>query len=55
MEVKTRQEMIEELEELHKQQRAWQRAVEGETLNYEAIAKLTDKQLSFIIEKLKLS
>lgn len=55
MRTETRQKLIAALEELHKQQRGWQRAVEGETLNYDAIAKLTDEQLSAIIEELKQS
>lgn len=50
----TRQELIAELETLHRQQRGWQRAVSGETLDYDVIAKLSDKQLSDIITRLKL-
>ena len=48
-----RQELINELERLHKEQRGWQRMVNDERLNYEAIAKIPTHELEKIVESLK--
>lgn len=48
-----RQEIINELERLHREQRGWQRIVNNERLNYEAIAKIPTGELEKIVEKLK--
>lgn len=49
----SRQELINELERLHKEQRGWQRMVNDEMLNYEAIAKIPTPELEKIVESLK--
>ena len=48
-----RQNLIRELEKLHREQRGWQRMVNDEELNYEAIDKLTTDELESIVNELK--
>ena len=48
-----RQNLIAELERLHREQRGWQRTVEGETLDYEAIAQIPTDELEKIVEELR--
>ena len=48
-----RQELIRELERLHREQRGWQRAVNNETLDYEAIEKISTEMLEKIVEELR--
>ena len=48
-----RQNLIAELERLHREQRGWQITVEGETLNYEFIAQIPTDELEKIVEGLK--
>jgi len=47
-----RQELIRKLEKLHKEQRGWQRLVNDEELNYEAIEKIPTDELEKIVENL---
>ena len=47
-----RQELITKLEKLHREQRGWQRTVNDETLDYEAIAKIPTDELEQIVERL---
>ena len=47
-----RQELINKLEKLHKEQRGWQRTVNDEVLDYEAIAKIPTDELEKIVENL---
>ena len=47
-----RQELIRKLEKLHKEQRGWQRLVNDEELNYEAIDKIPTDELEKIVENL---
>lgn len=49
----TRQELIKELERLHREQRGWQRMVNDERLDYDAIAKIPTDKLEKIVESLK--
>ena len=48
-----RQNLIEELGRLHREQRGWQRVVGGEELNYEVIAQIPTDELEDIVEGLK--
>ncbi len=48
-----REKLVEELEVLHKQQRGWQRMVNDEALDYEAIAKIPLDKLESIVETLR--
>lgn len=48
-----RQELINELEILHREQRGWQRMVNDERLDYDAIAKIPTDELEKIVESLK--
>lgn len=48
-----RNELYQELEDLHKQQRGWQRLVKDEELDYNELNKLSIFELSLIIELLK--
>ena len=52
-ELEKRQGLITELERLHRAQRGWQRTVEGETLDYEAIAKIPTNELERIVNELR--
>ena len=47
-----RQELIAKLEKLHREQRGWQRIVNDEELDYEAIAKIPTDELKEIVERL---
>ena len=47
-----RQELIRKLEKLHKEQRGWQRLVNDEELNYEAIEKIPTDELEKIVKNL---
>ena len=47
-----RQTSITKLEKLHKEQRGWQRTVNDETLDYDAIAKIPTDELEKIVENL---
>ena len=46
-----RQELINKLEELHRKQRGWQRMVNDEELDYEAIANIPTNELEKIVDK----
>lgn len=48
-----RQRLIRELEKLHREQRAWQRMVNDEELNYEVIERLTTDELEKIVAELR--
>lgn len=48
-----RQELTRELERLHREQRGWQRMVNDEELDYEAIEKIPTEQLEKIVETLR--
>ena len=48
-----RQNVIAELERLHREQRGWQITVEGETLDYEAISQIPTDELIKIVEGLR--
>lgn len=50
---KKRQKLIWELEELHRKQRGWQRAVHDEELDYEAIEKIPTDELEKIVSMLR--
>lgn len=47
-----RQKLIRKLEKLHKEQRGWQRLINDEELNYEAIDKIPTDELEKIVEDL---
>ena len=47
-----RQELINELEKLHREQRSWQRTIDDEELDYNAIAKIPTDELEKIVENL---
>lgn len=47
-----RQELINKLEKLHREQRGWQRMVNDEELDYDAIAKIPTNELEKIVENL---
>lgn len=47
-----RQELINKLEKLHREQRGWQRTVNDEELDYDAIAKIPTDELEKIVENL---
>ena len=47
-----RQELIIKLEKLHREQRGWQRTVNDEELDYEAIAKIPTDELEEIVDRL---
>lgn len=47
-----RQELINTLERLHKEQRGWQRMVNDEELDYDAIAKIPTDELEKIVNEL---
>ena len=47
-----RQKLITKLEKLHREQRGWQRMVNDEELNYDAIAKIPTDELEKIVESL---
>lgn len=48
-----RQELIRELEKLHREQRGWQRMVNDEELNYEAIEKIPTDELEKIVDEIR--
>lgn len=48
-----RKELYAQLEELHKQQRGWQRLVEDEQLDYKILDKMSIEQLEEVIEKIQ--
>ena len=48
-----RQNLIEELERLHREQRGWQRLVNDEVLNYDVIAQIPTDELEKIVEGLR--
>lgn len=50
---KRRQELIHELEKLHRAQRGWQRLVNGEELDYEVIEKIPLAELEQIVAQLR--
>lgn len=52
-ELKKRQKLIRELEQLHRQQRGWQRAVHDEELDYEAIEQIPVDELEKIVSELR--
>ena len=47
-----RQELINTLEKLHREQRGWQRTVNDEELDYDVIAKISTDELEKIVESL---
>lgn len=47
-----RQKLINTLEKLHREQRGWQRTVNDEELDYDAIAKISTDELEKIVESL---
>ena len=51
--LKKRQDLIRELERLHREQRGWQRMVNDEELNYEVIDKTPTDELERLVELLK--
>ena len=52
-ELEKRQNLIAELERLHREQRGWQRLVEDERLDYDVIAKIPTSDLEKIVEGLR--
>lgn len=48
-----RENLIHELEKLHKEQRGWQRMVHDEELDYEAIEKIPTEELAEIVENIR--
>ena len=48
-----RQKLIRELEQLHKEQRGWQRMVYDEELDYETIEKIPTNELEKIVSELQ--
>lgn len=48
-----RQNLIAELEKLHREQRGWQRLTEDEKLDYDVIAKIPTEKLEKIVEELR--
>ena len=52
-ELEKRQNLIAELERLHREQRGWQRLVEDERLDYDVIAKIPTDDLEKIVEGLR--
>lgn len=51
--LRKRQDLIRELEKLHKEQRGWQRVVNDEELDYEAIEKIPTEELEKYVESLR--
>lgn len=51
---KERYELYLELENLHRQQRGWQRLVNDERLDYEILDKMSIEDLKNVIDKIKL-
>lgn len=51
---KERYELYLELENLHRQQRGWQRLVNDEQLDYEILDKMSIEDLKNVIDKIKL-
>lgn len=51
--LRIRQDLIRELENLHKEHRGWQRMVNDEELNYEAIDNIPTEELKALVESLR--
>ena len=49
----TKDQIIEELKRLHKEQRAWQRLVNDEQLDIEYLKSLTLEQLQMILKSVQ--
>ena len=52
-ELNKRQNLIAELERLHREQRGWQRLVEDERLDYSVISQIPTDELEKIVEGLR--
>lgn len=48
-----RRKLYNELEQLHKQQRGWQRLIEDERLDYSILDQMSIDQLKNVIEAIK--
>lgn len=51
--LRKRQDLISELERLHRAQRGWARLIDDEDLDYEAIEKIPTDELEKIVEELR--